>query len=279
MRITSWNLLHGMGVPPTKGQLPPGLGETAAKLARASMSELFAFQEVDHFLPRTDMCDQTHEIAQAIGAKDWAFAPSVIGTPGESWKRLSKQDPEIIAHSSSNLGSYGVSIVSKIPVIEWRRLNLGNSPIGMPLLIPKEGSDSPGVRPIYIRDEPRLALAAILSNGFIVINTHLSFVPGFNVSQLSKLKRWAIDLEGEFKSTAIIVGDLNLPKNLPVLNSTWESLVQMKTYPSWKPSIQFDYLLAQKSSMLKVKDISAQSLSGGSLGISDHLPISVEINT
>ena len=266
-----------MGVPPIKGELPPGLGDTAAKLSVGDQAEIFAFQEVDHFLPRTDMCVQTSAIAHSLAAQDSASAPTVISTPGEEWSKLSKSEPEIIAHSSHNTGSYGVSIVSKIPVVQWRRLNLGNSPIGMPLLIPKEGSDSPGVRPIYIRDEPRLALAAVLENGFIVINTHLSFVPGFNFSQLNRLKKWAQELGREFDATPIIVGDLNLPNNLPVANSKWESLITKKTYPSWKPGIQFDYILAQKSSALSVKISEENPSRLNSLGISDHLPISVEV--
>mgnify|MGYP003845009171 CR=1 FL=1 len=53
--------------------------------------------------------------------------------------------------------------MSKIPIKHWDRLELGNSPFGMPLVIPaenKKGKQS--VRMIYVADEPRVALAATL---------------------------------------------------------------------------------------------------------------------
>jgi endonuclease/exonuclease/phosphatase family metal-dependent hydrolase len=289
MRITSWNLLHGMAIPPTtlaseEGSLAPSLRTAVEKIG----SDVYGFQEVDHFLPRSNSADQILEIAQSIGAKDWAFAPNVIGTPGEKWRKLNKNDDELVAHSSNEIGSYGIGIVSKIAVLQWKRLNLGNSPIGMPLLVPRSGEGDAnagdkekfgGLQPIYVRDEPRCALAAVLDNGFTVINTHLSFVPGVNVSQLIRLKRWALEIAAGTKTTPIIMGDLNLPKNLPVARSSWRSLATMNTYPSWKPSIQFDYLLAPSSALEKGGAIESFTHTKSEFtGISDHLPLSVAIN-
>ena len=287
MRITSWNLLHGMAIPPRtlateSSSIAPSLRCAVEKIG----SDLFGFQEVDHFLPRTNNSDQLLEIAQAIGAKDWAFAPCIIGTPGEKWRKLNNSDDEIVAHSSNEIGSYGIGIVSKIPVLQWKRLNLGNSPIGMPLLVPRSGEDEsafeekPGkVQAIYVRDEPRCAIAAVLENGFTVVNTHLSFVPGKNISQLNRLKRWALNIGQETKTFPIIMGDLNLPKNLPVLASSWQSLITTNSYPSWKPSIQFDYILAPRTALTKTGAIkSATPITPLSTGISDHLPLTVLIN-
>lgn len=290
MRITSWNLLHGMAIPPTTlatedGSVAPSLRKAVEKIG----SDIYGFQEVDHFLPRTNNADQILEIAQSVGAKDWAFAPNIIGTPGEKWRKLISGDDEVVAHSSNEVGSYGIGIVSKVPVVQWKRLNLGNSPIGMPLLIPRSGEgmskDSGaeekigGMQAIYVRDEPRCALAAVLENGFTIINTHLSFVPGVNISQLIRMKRWALEIADETKTTPIIMGDLNLPKNLPVAMSSWKSLASMNTYPSWKPSIQFDYFLAPKFSMEKGGAIKTFAhLRSEFTGISDHLPLSVAIN-
>ncbi len=155
-------------------------------------------------------------------------------------------------------------------VLAWNRLDLGNAPIGMPLLIPGDESGPGKVRPIYIRDEPRVALAATLANGYTVINTHLSFVPGYNIKQLRALKRWAAKLERETGTAAIIMGDLNLPKNLPVVASQWKSLATQTTYPSWGAKIQFDYILSKAA-------LKASSLATVTTGVSDHLPLSVEI--
>ena len=107
------------------------------------------------------------------------------------------------------IAAFTLGIVSKIPVTKWEILQLGRSRVGLPLAVPKE--DGKGVRFIYVKDEPRIAVAALLDNGVTVIATHLSFVPFVNLYQLRKLKRWAATLPGE----AIILGDLNLPWSLP----------------------------------------------------------------
>jgi endonuclease/exonuclease/phosphatase family metal-dependent hydrolase len=251
------------------------------KLDEQLHSDIYGFQEVDHFLPRSHSRPQMRDIAETLGARDWAMAPSVIGTPGEKWRPLRKDEPEIITNKSSHLElmheSYGIGIVSKVPVISWHRLNLGNSPIGMPLVVPGDETGKGRPRFIYVRDEPRVAIAAVLENGWVIINTHLSFVPGFNLAQLRKIKRWARKLGEENKCRVVIMGDLNLPKNLPVIASDWISLVQQNTYPSWGAKIQFDYILAQGLREGKYHPIDTSTLAISHLGISDHLPLAVEI--
>jgi endonuclease/exonuclease/phosphatase family metal-dependent hydrolase len=273
MRITSWNILHGMAIPPAaKGVKPTSLADAGQKIAAELAPEVIGVQECDFVLKRSENVNQIAEIATSIGASYFAFAPCIIGTPGETWRKLNDIDQRIItnADSSSHEGSYGIGIASKVEVLQWHRLDLGNSPIGAPLLIPGDESGSGKVRPIYIRDEPRVALAATLANGYTVINTHLSFVPGFNFRQLRKLKRWAAELEKATSTVAIIMGDLNLPKNLPVVASQWKSLVAQATYPSWGAKIQFDYILSKAA-------VSSQHLPTVLTGVSDHLPLSVEV--
>jgi len=273
MRITSWNILHGMAIPPAaKGVKPTSLADAGQKIAAELAPEVIGVQECDFVLKRSENVNQIAEIATSIGASYFAFAPCIIGTPGETWRKLNDIDQRIItnADSSSHEGSYGIGIASKVEVLQWHRLDLGNSPIGAPLLIPSDESGPGKVRPIYIRDEPRVALAATLANGYTVINTHLSFVPGFNFRQLRKIKRWAAELEKATSTVAIIMGDLNLPKNLPVVASQWKSLVAQATYPSWGAKIQFDYILSKAA-------VSSQHLPTVLTGVSDHLPLSVEV--
>jgi endonuclease/exonuclease/phosphatase family metal-dependent hydrolase len=157
--------------------------------------------------------------------------------------------------------------------VKWHRLDLGNSVVGMPLVVPTESetSSKPKIRAIYVHDEPRLALGATLANGWTVFNTHLSFVPGVNLFQLKKLKRWALQIAAETNTKPLILGDLNLPKNLPVAGSDWKSLIQQNTYPSWDAKIQFDYLLTYGASD-GVKDLGTITT-----GISDHLPLRAQI--
>ena len=273
MRITSWNLLHGMEIPPNPaGPSTPALQRAIAEIA----SDVIAVQEVDYLLPRTNGTNQISEIATAMSASDWAFAPSVIGTPGEKWRKLNDRDPKYISNNSIGdlAGSYGIAIASNIPVIKWHRLELGRSVIGMPLVVPTESETSsrPKIRAIYVRDEPRVALAATLQNGFTVINTHLSFVPGVNLKQLNRLKRWAEQIARETNTIPIILGDLNLPKDIPVIGSKWKSLVNQNTYPSWGAKIQFDYILANDLSGYQVTDRKTVKT-----GVSDHLPLRIEL--
>jgi endonuclease/exonuclease/phosphatase family metal-dependent hydrolase len=280
-----------MAIPPSQnwdGQNKDGQNGDGENLAGAMQkldgqihSDIYGFQEVDHFLPRSHSRPQMRDIAETLSARDWAMAPSVIGTPGEKWRPLRKDEPEIITKDSSHAElmheSYGIGIVSKVPVISWHRLNLGNSPIGMPLVVPGDETGKGRPRFIYVRDEPRVAIAAVLENGWVVINTHLSFVPGFNLAQLRKIKRWAQKLGAENKCRVVIMGDLNLPKNLPVIASDWISLVQQNTYPSWGAKIQFDYILAQGLREGEYHPIDTSTLAISHLGISDHLPLAVEI--
>lgn len=247
--------------------VPPGSGGNLNQAVARLGADLLAVQEVDHGLLRTGRSEQMRDIAQSMNAPYWAFAPSIIGTPGEIWRPLDSNDQRIITESSPRSeGGYGIGIASKIPVKSFERIELGNSPIGMPLIIPGETESGQKMKPrfIYVRDEPRVALVAHLENGWTIITTHLSFVPGFNVRQLNKLKKFS-------GPRTIIMGDLNLPKNLPIVGSQWKSLILQNTYPSWSPKIQFDYILTKEI------DIQFEHIATISTGISDHLPISVSI--
>jgi len=277
MKIGSWNLLHGMAIP--EG------GTSAERLLKAAELidlDLLALQEVDFFQDRSNTIDQTALIAQGMGAQFYNFTPAIFGTPGEEWKPAelvkstssSRQTltTELSAESKNYLinqnSAYGVSIISKIPIIEICILELGRSPVGIPLLVPNENKGRMRPRFIYVSDEPRMAQAAILQNGVTVINTHLSFVPGVNVRQLQIIKKWAEHLPGK----KILIGDLNLIGRIPAKVLGWNQLVEAKTYPSWKPRIQFDHAL---SADFKTSEI--ERLEIPNLGVSDHLPIAFEI--
>ena len=252
--------------------IPPGSKATLPSAIKKIAPQVLAVQEVDYFLPRSNSVNQIQEIARAMKAVDWAFAPAIIGTPGEKWRALNDADESIItAASKSSAGGYGIAFASTTPVTAYERIELGRSLIGMPLLVPggEDGRGKP--RFIYVQDEPRVALVAHLENGWSIISTHLSFVPGLNVAQLNKLKRWAEKSSAQTGNKVAIMGDLNLPKSLPVLGSKWNSLATQNTYPSWGAKIQFDYILT-KDSVKKLKVLPTTAT-----GISDHLPITVQI--
>lgn len=263
MRITSWNLLHGQSLNPAE---EASYSQVAASLA----TDLLALQEIDMNLERSGRTNQLAEIAEQMGAAHWGFAPTVHGTPGFEWKKVAPENLRVITTVEGEVEShYGVGIVSAIPVTKWLRHELGKAWIGMPLLIANEKGK---VAPFYVKDEPRVAIAAVLNNGWTVINTHLSFVPLVNIFQLLKITRWAKKIEKGYQTKVLLVGDFNLPWGLPTRVTRWRRATQALSYPSWKPAISFDYILARPGQIDLLKErIEPQ------IHISDHRPITVEI--
>ena len=273
MRVISWNLLHGQKIPPTSSQdWQAEIVSAAKKVADDLQPNFIALQEVDYFQSRSDLTNQTKLVAQSMQLKYWAYLPTLIGTPGEKWRSVKDLKSSIITESSIDKNpkaSYGIALATNWPIKKLYVKKLGRSIVGMPLLIPKDNGK--GVRFIYVKDEPRVALIAELENGYTIATTHLSFVPGVNVFQLNKLSSYLKKLPG----LALLTGDLNLPANLPSKLSGFKSLISQATYPSWKPKIQFDYIMLRKSELKSISSI--KPIKSTATGISDHTPIGVEI--
>jgi endonuclease/exonuclease/phosphatase family metal-dependent hydrolase len=272
MRVISWNLLHGQKIPPTGTQNWQVELETAAKTVSDKMQpDFLALQEVDNFQSRSGFINQSKLIAESMQLKHWAYLPTLIGTPGEKWRAVKDLNQAIITsenHQSNDVASYGIALATNQPIKKLYVKKLGRSLIGMPLLIPKDNGR--GVRFIYVKDEPRVALIAELENDFTIATTHLSFVPGVNIFQLNKLSSFLKKLAG----ISVLMGDLNLPANLPSKLSGFRSVLSQSTYPSWDPKIQFDYIMARKS-LLKDSRLIHQEIKSTNPGISDHIPIGV----
>ena len=213
------------------------------------------------------------EAAAAMGAKDWAFAPSVIGSPDGDWKAPGRDQKSVVTDADVKAeASYGIGLISKLPVKSWHRLNLRPSPIGIFMALPVDGK----FKKIYIRDHPRSAIACVLENGWLIVNTHLSFVPIFNIAQLLKIKRWIKRLPIKEKQKIILMGDLNLPWVSIVKGINWNSLARQKTFPSWSPKWQLDYILSQK---VASEDVAHTALTHAQVDrLSDHLPLSIEVD-
>ena len=272
MRVISWNLLHGQKIPPTGTQNWQLELETAAKTVADKMQpDFLALQEVDNFQSRSGFINQSKLIAESMQLKHWAYLPTLIGTPGEKWHAVKDLNKAIITsenHQSNDVASYGIALATNQPIKKLYVKKLGRSIIGMPLVVPKDNGN--GVRFIYVKDEPRVALVAELENGFTIATTHLSFVPGVNIFQLNKLSSFLKKLAG----ISVLMGDLNLPANLPSKLSGYRSVLSQSTYPSWGPKIQFDYIMARKS-LLKDSQLTHQEIKSTNPGISDHIPIGV----
>lgn len=261
------------------------------EISKNLQPDFIGLQEVDLNQSRSANLNQTKLIAETMGLKYWAFIPTLIGTPGEKWIKVDEKNSPVISsnlstHAStqdastqdasteatinSMPASYGVGFATNQPIKKIHYKFLGRSMVGMPLLIPNEGKS--GAKFIYVQDEPRVALIAELENGITITTTHLSFAPGVNIYQLGKLTNFLKTIPGKH----ILTGDLNLPGDLPSKLSSitggWSSLIKQSTYPSWKPKIQFDYLLAKGDSGFTAKQLPQLKPI-----ISDHIPIGGEV--
>ena len=253
MRIASWNILSGKTF---DGSPAPSLAAEVRKLD----VDILALQEVDHRMRRSDFAEQPALAADGFDALDWRFAPSYAAD--EDAPRI--YTPGVLQGPADALPGphYGIALLSRIPVRRWQRLDLGAAPIGLPLLYARDGER----RIKYIADEPHQAIAAELANGWTVIATHLSFVPPVNMLQLRRIRMWA----QQFGRRVIITGDLNLTYRFLPLGPLWRTAAHTRTYPSWKPTVQFYHILIRRG-------LRARKLRRPPIGLSDHLPVLAEI--
>jgi endonuclease/exonuclease/phosphatase family metal-dependent hydrolase len=267
MRVATWNLLHG--IPLLDPLNVPNLADVASTVS----ADLIGLQEVDRQQLRSNYEHQTKTVADAIGLPYWVYAPAVIGTPGETWEDAN--DSQIHSHqhseSESDQPHYGIGLASRYPLTNIEVLRFKPAPLSLPLLVPSD----PRPRLMKVSDEPRLAIIADVETPlglFTVANTHLSFVPGYNVKQLRKLTKHL----SVRTNPVLIIGDFNLPGKLANLVSRWDSLATLPTYPTFKPRIQFDHIISRGLSGETIKQ-ARDSAEVMPLAISDHCALVVEI--
>jgi endonuclease/exonuclease/phosphatase family metal-dependent hydrolase len=257
IRVATFNLLHGMS-PATTSAAEDALRSSARRLD----ADVVSLQEVDRGQDRSGRVDQAAVIAAELGAEHWRFEASVHAVPGPyGWQRPS--GPALDGAGPS----YGIALVSRLPVLRWEVLRFRASPVPVPLMVPGRRALVP------VRDEPRLAVAAVVAVGgreLTMIGTHLSFVPGWNVAQLRRLRRWVT--EQGFPAPRLLLGDLNLPGGVSSLTTGWTRLVQAPTYPSWSPRVQFDHVLADSLLPSAVRDVEVVRLA-----VSDHCAVIVDL--
>lgn len=243
MRLATFNILHGT---------VPATGEVdLALLARQVASldpDVIALQEVDRHQPRSGSEDQAARLAAATGAVDHLFAPAMVGLPGQWAPATGAERPDA--------PTYGVALLSRIPVTDWRVVRLPPAPVRVPHRFPGQR------RPHLVRDEARVAIVADLAGPagpLRVVTTHLSFLPAWNGLQLRRLVR---RLPRDGRAT-ILMGDLNLGPSRASRITGMRSLAAAPTFPSETPTTQIDHLVAR----------GAVTAAGGAavrLPVSDH---------
>ncbi len=270
------------GVAPTDRHLwspevsdPADLVRSVEELLESGPIDVIALQEVDRFQPRTGGVDQARLVAETIGAKHWRFVPSVRGTPGiasegAAWVPATDADdlppdecePEIPTGSGPR---YGIALISRYPVRGWRVMRFPPAPVSMPLLAPTEDGRPKAIR---VPDEPRSAVACIVELPYAdvtVATAHLSFVPGVNTKQLSKLRAFVAGMP----RPTVLMGDFNTPGGIPGLVTGWEQVARVPTYPVMRPRVQFDHIMADGWTLEAMAQARA-SARAVPLPVSDH---------
>lgn len=257
MRLATFNLLHGRSLSD---------GTVHAERVATAVSDLDAdvlgLQEVDRAQPRSGHLDLTAIAAGALGAPEHRFAAAVVGTPGETWQPWHDQADE--THPM-----YGIALVSRWPVLRWQVTPLPGAPIRSPVWIP-----GPKGGLMLLKDEPRVMIAAVIDapgGPITVANTHLSFVPGWNIRQL----RAAVRALRALPAPRILLGDLNMPAGPVRAFTGWRSLGRSATYPSTAPRAQLDHVLTEQRSVAGLGRV--VEVRTPAVGVSDHRPLVVQL--
>jgi len=177
--------------------------------------------------------------------------------------------------------SHGIALLTRLPARDWRARRLAPAPLRLPLRVP-------GRRGLtVVPDQPRAALAAVLEGErgpFTAVGVHLSFVPGWNMGQLAMVREWIADLPRPH----LLLGDLNMvgavPRVVlsgagvaerltsPVPAGRWRDLGRARTFPSHRPLVQLDHVLATGVARDAVRAASAPVTP-----ISDHRPLVADV--
>jgi endonuclease/exonuclease/phosphatase family metal-dependent hydrolase len=255
VRLATFNVLHGRSL--SDGEVDVArLRDAVATLD----ADVLGLQEVDRAQPRSGGHDLTAEAVAAMGGQS-RFVPAIMGTPGLRWRAARSGDETLTEHPA-----YGISLVSRLPVLRWAVIRLPSAPMRSPVLLP-----GPKRRVMWLRDEPRVLLAAVVrtpSGPMTIANTHLSFVPGWNGAQLRRAARALRAMP----APRVLLGDLNLPGPLPRWLTGWSCLVTAPTFPVDDPRVQLDHVLGHGDGLPDVVSSEARTMA-----LSDHRALLVDL--
>jgi endonuclease/exonuclease/phosphatase family metal-dependent hydrolase len=193
-------------------------------------ADVLALQEVDRDQPRSLGTDLTAVAARAMGAVAHHFVAALTGVPGVTWEAATGEE-------QPGTAAYGIALLSRYPVEGWQVLRLP------PLRVPVPRRFGSG-RPQLIRDEARVAVLAEVQTPdgpLLVAATHLSFLPGWNVVQLRRVRQVMAAQPGP----AVLMGDLNMEPRLAQRTTRLRPLAAAATFPVDEPRRQIDHILGR----------------------------------
>lgn len=253
MRLATFNILHGRSPRDDRVDL-----DRYSRAIESLGADVLALQEVDRHQPRSGSTDLTALAAEAMGAPEHRFVAALSGNPGAMWIAADGDE-------QPDSAAYGVALLSRYPVRAWEVVRLAPVPTKVPMMF--GGSR----KPVLVRDEPRVAVAATLdtpAGAMTIANTHLTFVSWWNRRQLRRLRTSLV----ECVRPLLLLGDLNMRQPQAERASGMRSLVAAHTFPAHRPQQQLDHILATEE--LCDTDIRGQT---HELPLSDHLGLSVDL--
>ncbi len=203
-------------------------------------ADVLALQEVDRAQPRSGLTDQARLVLEAAmpdvppaGSEHLRYVATVCGVPGGGWRPAPADDG---ASPPPEGPSYGIALLCRPRVAAWHVLRLDPPPGRYPIPVRPRPP-----RLLWLRDEPRAVVAAVLEHPRLTLaDAHLSFVPGYNVVQLRRVRRWLAGLP----PPVVLLGDLNLTERIATRITGWTPLVSAPTFPAPRPRWQLDHALA-----------------------------------
>jgi endonuclease/exonuclease/phosphatase family metal-dependent hydrolase len=103
--------------------------------------------------------------------------------------------------------------------------------------------------------------------------THLSFVPGWNVLQLRRLRR---DL-ASLPEPLVLMGDLNMSGRRPARLTGYRALAEAPTFPAGAPTRQLDHILLRGALPSPGGAGAVRAVESPQLPLSDHRPLLADL--
>jgi len=254
VRLATFNILHGRSLVDDRVDV-----DRFAGAVRDLDADVLALQEVDRDQPRSHRADLTAVAAEAAGAVEHRFVATLVGEPGVWTAPTGEHQP--------GRAAYGIAVVSRYPVTGWRTVLLPAPRTRVPVRFP-------GSRlPTLVRDEPRAALVARVEapGGLLTVAcTHLTFVPGRNLTQLVRLTR-SLVAEAPDGEPVVLLGDLNVDAPQAARTSGWRPLASAATFPVGEPARQLDHVLAHGAVRATEPAVAVDT------GLSDHRALVVPV--